>query len=178
MTQPLTVFLADDQSLVRSGFRMLIDAEDDWVAPTVADRNRIKAIRIAVIARNSLWERDVVSTACSSTTDPPDAAAHLVAPASKRSSTEMLSSGPKPLVPTKAGRVASTGVSSHSRSTANGGALRVAATRSTQVVDAAVPAISSRAVRGSVANTTPSALRSSSDSTLVFVCTSTPSDAR
>ena len=29
MTQPLTVFLADDQSLVRSGFRMLIDAEDD-----------------------------------------------------------------------------------------------------------------------------------------------------
>lgn len=29
MTDPLTVFLADDQSLVRSGFRMLIDAEDD-----------------------------------------------------------------------------------------------------------------------------------------------------
>ena len=29
MTQPLTVFLADDQSLVRSGFRRLIDAEDD-----------------------------------------------------------------------------------------------------------------------------------------------------
>ena len=29
MTKPLTVFLADDQSLVRSGFRMLIDAEDD-----------------------------------------------------------------------------------------------------------------------------------------------------
>jgi len=29
VTQPLTVFLADDQSLVRSGFRMLIDAEDD-----------------------------------------------------------------------------------------------------------------------------------------------------
>lgn len=28
-TKPLTVFLADDQSLVRSGFRMLIDAEDD-----------------------------------------------------------------------------------------------------------------------------------------------------
>lgn len=47
-----------------------VNAEDDWVAPTVADRNRIKAIRIAVVARNSLWERDVVSTACSSTTDP------------------------------------------------------------------------------------------------------------
>ncbi len=29
MTEALTVFLADDQSLVRSGFRMLIDAEDD-----------------------------------------------------------------------------------------------------------------------------------------------------
>lgn len=29
MTESLTVFLADDQSLVRSGFRMLIDAEDD-----------------------------------------------------------------------------------------------------------------------------------------------------
>lgn len=31
MTKQLTVFLADDQSLVRSGFRMLIDAEDDMV---------------------------------------------------------------------------------------------------------------------------------------------------
>lgn len=29
MTKPLTIFLADDQSLVRSGFRMLINAEDD-----------------------------------------------------------------------------------------------------------------------------------------------------
>lgn len=29
MSEPVTVFLADDQSLVRSGFRMLIDAEDD-----------------------------------------------------------------------------------------------------------------------------------------------------
>ena len=29
MTPPLRIFLADDQSLVRSGFRMLIDAEDD-----------------------------------------------------------------------------------------------------------------------------------------------------
>ena len=29
MTEPLTVFLADDQSLVRSGFRMLIVAEGD-----------------------------------------------------------------------------------------------------------------------------------------------------
>ncbi len=29
MSRQLTVFLADDQSLVRNGFRMLIDAEDD-----------------------------------------------------------------------------------------------------------------------------------------------------
>ncbi len=29
MSDPITVFLADDQELVRSGFRMLIDAEDD-----------------------------------------------------------------------------------------------------------------------------------------------------
>jgi type IV pilus assembly protein PilW len=39
-----------------------------WAAPTVADRNRIKAIRIAVVARNSKQETSVVSTACSSTT--------------------------------------------------------------------------------------------------------------
>lgn len=29
MTRPITVFLADDQALVRSGFRMLIESEDD-----------------------------------------------------------------------------------------------------------------------------------------------------
>ncbi len=39
-----------------------------WAAPTVADRNRIKAVRIAVVARNSKQEPTVVSTACSSTT--------------------------------------------------------------------------------------------------------------
>lgn len=39
-----------------------------WAAPTVADRNRIKAIRIAVVARNAKMDPDVVSTACSSTT--------------------------------------------------------------------------------------------------------------
>ncbi len=31
MTQPISVFLVDDQELVRSGFRMLIEAEDDLV---------------------------------------------------------------------------------------------------------------------------------------------------
>lgn len=39
-------------------------------ALTVADRNRIKAVRLAVVARNGLWERDIVSTACSSRIDP------------------------------------------------------------------------------------------------------------
>ena len=34
----------------------------------IADRNRIKAVRIAVIARTDLYEREVVSSACSSTT--------------------------------------------------------------------------------------------------------------
>jgi type IV pilus assembly protein PilW len=36
-----------------------------WAAPTVANRNRIKAVRIALVARNNLLERDVVSQACS-----------------------------------------------------------------------------------------------------------------
>ncbi len=31
MTEPIKVFLVDDQSLVRSGFRMIIEAEDDMV---------------------------------------------------------------------------------------------------------------------------------------------------
>jgi len=33
-----------------------------------ADRNLIKSIRIAVVARNGLWEKEVVTTACSSLT--------------------------------------------------------------------------------------------------------------
>ena len=39
-----------------------------WAAPSVTDRNRIKAIRVAIIARNGTMEKNVVSTACSSTT--------------------------------------------------------------------------------------------------------------
>jgi type IV pilus assembly protein PilW len=37
-----------------------------WAAPTVANRNRIKAIRIAVVARNTRLEPDVVSALCTS----------------------------------------------------------------------------------------------------------------
>jgi type IV pilus assembly protein PilW len=39
-----------------------------WAAPTVANRNRIKAIRVAIIARNTKMEPNAVTTACSSTT--------------------------------------------------------------------------------------------------------------
>lgn len=45
-------------------------AQDPWnrVPLAVADRNRIKALRIAVVARSDLLEKEVVSSACSSTT--------------------------------------------------------------------------------------------------------------
>jgi type IV pilus assembly protein PilW len=43
-------------------------AATGWNAPSVANRNRIKAVRIAVIARNPKMETGVVTTACSSTT--------------------------------------------------------------------------------------------------------------
>ncbi|MGZ8252500.1 MAG: PilW family protein [Methylophilaceae bacterium] len=57
--------------------RQWVDATGAWAAPgnvsaacnaASANRNCIKAIRVAVVARNGLLERDVVSTACSSTT--------------------------------------------------------------------------------------------------------------
>jgi type IV pilus assembly protein PilW len=38
-----------------------------WSAPAPADRNRIKAVRIAVVARNAKMEQAAVTTACSST---------------------------------------------------------------------------------------------------------------
>jgi type IV pilus assembly protein PilW len=37
-----------------------------WGAPTVANRNRIKAVRVAIVTRSNLLERDDVSTQCSS----------------------------------------------------------------------------------------------------------------
>lgn len=40
----------------------------DWAVPSVDNRNRIKAIRVAVILRNGLLEKEAVTTACSSTT--------------------------------------------------------------------------------------------------------------
>jgi len=35
-----------------------------WAAPSVANRNRIKAVRIAVVARNGLLEKEVVTNSC------------------------------------------------------------------------------------------------------------------
>ena len=45
-----------------------VDASGAWAAPTVANRNRIKGVRIAVVARNAKTEPGVVTSACSSTT--------------------------------------------------------------------------------------------------------------
>ena len=44
-------------------------AASGWNVPTNEKRNRIKAIRVAVVARNGVWEKEVVTDACSSTTD-------------------------------------------------------------------------------------------------------------
>jgi type IV pilus assembly protein PilW len=47
-----------------------VDATGIWAdtptTPAIADRNRIKAVRIAIVARNGLLEKDNVSNACSS----------------------------------------------------------------------------------------------------------------
>ena len=44
-------------------------AATGWNAPSVADRNRIKAVRVAVVARNGLLEKTAVTTACSDLTN-------------------------------------------------------------------------------------------------------------
>lgn len=42
-----------------------VEPSGAWAAPSVNDRNRIKAIRIAVVARNSKMEGTAITTACS-----------------------------------------------------------------------------------------------------------------
>jgi type IV pilus assembly protein PilW len=37
-----------------------------WANPSLVNRNRIKAVRVAIVARSGLREKDIVSTACSS----------------------------------------------------------------------------------------------------------------
>lgn len=41
-----------------------VDATGSWVAPTIDDRNRIRAVRIAVLARSALAEKDDVTAEC------------------------------------------------------------------------------------------------------------------
>ncbi|MDO8291304.1 MAG: PilW family protein [Gallionella sp.] len=49
-----------------------VNATGAWAAPTAANRNRIKAVRAAVVARNGLMEKEAVTFQCSSlTADPP-----------------------------------------------------------------------------------------------------------
>ncbi|MBT9523222.1 MAG: PilW family protein [Dechloromonas sp.] len=43
-----------------------VDATGAWEAPNISTRNRIKAIRVAVVARSGLLERDNVTAVCSS----------------------------------------------------------------------------------------------------------------
>jgi type IV pilus assembly protein PilW len=45
-----------------------VDATGAWVTPSVTNRNRIKAVRIAIVARNGKYEADNVTTALSSWT--------------------------------------------------------------------------------------------------------------
>ncbi|OQA30532.1 MAG: hypothetical protein BWY57_02789 [Betaproteobacteria bacterium ADurb.Bin341] len=45
-----------------------VDASGAWAAPSVANRNLIKAVRLAVVARNDKRDAAVVTSACSSTT--------------------------------------------------------------------------------------------------------------
>jgi len=49
MNQPIRVFLADDQELVRSGFRMLIEAEDDLVVVGEAADGHQAVQRLSVL---------------------------------------------------------------------------------------------------------------------------------
>lgn len=45
-----------------------VDATGAWASPTAANIKRIKAIRLAIVARSTQREKENVSTACSSTT--------------------------------------------------------------------------------------------------------------
>lgn len=44
-----------------------VDATAPWDAPTVEQRNRIKAVRLAVVARNGLREKNIVTNTCTTT---------------------------------------------------------------------------------------------------------------
>lgn len=44
-----------------------VSASGAWAAPSIADRNRIRAIHVAVVARNGLMEKDNVTQPCTTT---------------------------------------------------------------------------------------------------------------
>lgn len=50
-------------SAVSNQVTQWVDATGGWAAPSVTDRNRIKAVRIAVVARNAKREAEVVTSA-------------------------------------------------------------------------------------------------------------------
>ena len=59
-----------DSNQVTSWVDAVNNATGNWAAPSVDERKRIKTIRVAVVARNEQFEKEDVSAACSSTTDP------------------------------------------------------------------------------------------------------------
>ncbi len=44
-----------------------VDATNAWVTPSIADRNRIRAIRLAIVARNGVQEKENVTTVAPTT---------------------------------------------------------------------------------------------------------------
>jgi type IV pilus assembly protein PilW len=69
-----------------------VNATGAWAAPTVANRNLIKAVRIAVVARNGLLEKTNVTDGCSSLTS--DAPAGLCTWAGSSAGTVLPSPAP------------------------------------------------------------------------------------
>ena len=60
---------APNENQVKKWVDAKVDADgNDWANPTLALRNRIKAVRVAVVARNAKIEGEAVAAACSSLT--------------------------------------------------------------------------------------------------------------
>jgi type IV pilus assembly protein PilW len=58
-----------NSNVVTQWVNATVDFANSATTPTVANRNRIKAIRVAIVMRNGLREKTNVSRKCSSTTD-------------------------------------------------------------------------------------------------------------